>query len=183
MIATMQWAPSLVRTIRNQQWSTGPLREPRLGVMLHFDGSVSDRGGVEWFEHPDCGVSYHQLVLDDGSYVEIAPPHARAWHAGVCRTSDPERLPYRDANSAFYAIAAATNGTTDVTPLQLMTIAWLARRAFEREGWPVTEGWRIVGHSSEAWPRGRRTDPEGPSRTNPVYSPDQVRQLLGRIVL
>lgn len=186
MIARLQWAPSLVREIRNGNWYSPPLGEPRVGVMLHYDGSGSDRGGVEWFADPRCRVSYNWLVLDDGSYVEIAPPECAAWHAGRCTPSDP-RLSYRSANRGLYGISAATNDRTDVTPLQLLTIAWLTRRCFEREGWPVTDGWRIVGHSSEAvnrdGTRGRKIDPEGPDQKNPIYSPEDVRMLLGRIVL
>ena len=179
MIATLRWAPSLVREIPNGQYSD--LREERKGVMLHYDASGTDEGAVAWFADPRCRVSYHYLVLDDGSYVSVAPLDRRAWHAGVCRPSDPERLPYRDANSAFYGVAAATNDQVDVTPLQLLTVAWLTRRLFEREGWPVTDVWRIVGHSSEAWKRGRKTDPEGADPKNPIFSPADVRQLLGRI--
>lgn len=180
MIATAQWAPSLVREIPNGQY--GDLREPRVGVMLHYDASQSDAGAVAWFADPRCRVSYHYLVLDDGGFVSIAPPDRRAWHAGVCKPSS-DRLQYRDANSAFYGIAAATTDGVDVTPLQLLTIAWLTRRLFEREGWPVTDLWRIVGHRTEAWKRGRKSDPEGGDLANPVYSPADIRQLLGRIQL
>ena len=181
MIATVTWAPTLSREIPNGQYSR--TREKRVGVCLHYDASGSDAGAMGWFAHEQCRVSYNWLVLDDGSYVKIAPPDARAWHAGRCRTSDRNRLNYKDANSALYGIAAATNNRVDVTPLQLLTIAWLTRRCFEREDWPVTESWRIVGHSSEAWPRGRKTDPEGGDSKNPIYSPADIRQLLGRVQL
>ena len=181
MIARLSWSPALSREIPNGQYST--LRDERIGVMVHYDGSGGDAGAVAWFGDPRCKVSYNYLVLDDGSYVSIAPLSARAWHAGKCRTSDPDLLPYKDANSAFYGIAAATNDRVDVTPLQVLTIAWLTRRLFEREGWPLTDTYRIVGHSSEAWKRGRKTDPEGGDRDNPILSPDDVRQLLGRVEL
>ena len=50
--------------------------------------------GWKWrFNDPRCKGSYNELVLDDGSYVTIAPPSARAWHAGKCRSSDPDLLP------------------------------------------------------------------------------------------
>lgn len=178
MIATASWSPSLVREIRNGQYND--VREKRVGVMLHYDASGTDAGAMSWFSHKDCRVSYHYLVLDDGGYVSIAPLDKRAWHAGACRPSDP-KLTYTDANSAFYGIAAATNDRVDVTPLQLLTIAWLTRRLFAREGWPTLDLWRITGHREEAWPRGRKTDPQGGSLDNPIFSPADVRQLLGRI--
>jgi len=185
MIATVNWAPSLVREIPNGHYYKPPHPEPRLGVMLHYDASGTDAGAMAWFADPRCGVSYHYLVLDDGSYASIAPLACAAWHAGRCRTSDPTRLPYRSANRAFYGIAAATDNRVDVTPLQLLTIAWLTRRLFDREGWPVTDTWRIVSHRSEAvnkdGSRGRKSDPEGSDLRNPIFSPDDIRQLLGRI--
>src|SRR5690349_17106410 len=88
------------------------LNEKRLGVMLHFDGSKNDRGSVAWMWDPEFKLSYNLLVLDNGKVERIAPDTARAYHAGECQSSDP-RLPYRDANSAFYGVAiAATDGDT-----------------------------------------------------------------------
>jgi N-acetyl-anhydromuramyl-L-alanine amidase AmpD len=185
-MAIVKWDPRLVRTIRNKQYNE-QLRGPRVGVMLHYDGSGNDKGGVEWFAHPDCRVSYNWLVLDDGTYVEIAPPSARAWHAGLCSPRNPDKLAYVDGNSAFYAISAATNDRVDVTPLQLMTIAYLTWRCFTMERWSLTDLHRIVGHSSEAvnkdGTRRRKVDPEGPEwwerkSKNPIFTPDDVRQLL-----
>lgn len=180
MIAAVQWAPSQVREVPNGQW--GALREPRIGVMLHYDASSSDAGAVEWFADAACKVSYQLLVLDDGSYVRVAPDDRRAYHAGVCKPSDPQ-LAYGDANSAFYGLAVATDDKRDVTPLQTLTTAWLVRRYFEREGWPVTDAWRVVGHRTEAWPRGRKSDPEGADLKNPILAVSDIRQLLGRVVL
>lgn len=135
------------------------LREPRLGVMLHWDGSFSDRGALLWLlSDPRCRVSYNWLVLDDGTVRDIAPPRARAWHAGDCRTSDPARLPYRDANSAFYSIAAAAKPGDTITPKQFRAIADLTRACFDAERWPLTDTWRVTDHSREAWPRGRKHD-------------------------
>jgi len=151
----------------------------RVGVMLHYDASTSDAGAVAWLtKDPRCKVSYNWLVLDNGTAVEVAPMGKRAWHAGVCRSSDPARLPYTDANSAFYGIAiAATDGQT-ATAAQLRTVTDLTRTCFERQGWPLTETWRIVGHSSEAWPRGRKHDPEGSNPTRPVLDVQAVRDQL-----
>lgn len=191
MMVNLKWEPRLLETIRNGQYNT-QLRQDRMGVMLHYDGSGSDRGGVSWFKHEDCRVSYNWLVLDDGTYVEIAPPSARAWHAGRCSPSNPGQLDYDDANSAFYGIAAATNDRVDVTPLQLLTIAYLTRRCFHMEGWPIGEDFRVVGHSSEAvnrdGSRGRKVDPEGPEwwagdSKNPIFTPDDVKQLLPLVQL
>lgn len=159
----------------------GPLTEPRVGVMLHYDASRSDTGAVAWLTRdPACKVSYHWLVTDDGEAHIIAPHGRRAWHAGVCRSSDPARLPYRDANSAFYGLAIAATAGDEASDEQLARVLQLVRDCFVRQRWPMSETWRVVGHSTEAWPRGRKTDPEGPDPLHPVLDVALVRRLIGR---
>src|SRR5690349_935063 len=88
-----------------------PLACPRRGIMLHYDDSSRDDWAVEWFEDPRCTNGYTWLVLDDGHIVELADPDKRTPHAGPCLTSC--------ANSAYYGIAAATNGLVLATEAQL----------------------------------------------------------------
>lgn len=155
----------------------GSLREPRLGIMLHYDGSTTDAGALAWFEHPLCRVSYNYLIWDDGNIHPIAPHTARAWHAGVCRSSSP-LLHYQDANSAFYGLSIAAKPPDSVFPPQLQSVAALCISLFQQQGWPRSETWRIVGHSSECWPRNRKIDPEGPDPLHPVLSVDGVRRMV-----
>lgn len=150
-----------------------------MGILLHYDGSASDAGAVQWLtKDPRCNVSYNWLILDSGSLVVIAPEDARAWHAGVCRSSD-RRLPYTDANSAFYGITLAARPGEVVTQAAKATLLDLCRRLFAKHHWPVSESFRIVGHASEAWPRGRKVDPEGPDPARPVLSTIEMRCLVG----
>ena len=60
----------------------------------------------------------------------------------------------------------------------MLTAAWLIRRIFERHGWHVTETERLTTHSAEAWPRGRKIDPEGPDPNNPILSRADILDLL-----
>lgn len=182
------WQPRIVRTIPNGQYGSA-LREPRQGVMLHYDGSSSDAGAANWFADPACRVSYQTLVLDDGNLVRIAPDTARAWHAGYCRASDP-RLTYQDANSAFYGVSAATTDGVDVTIPQMLGVAWQTYRWFIAEGWDADEMWRIVSHASEAvYPpghpragqRGRKSDPEGHDAKNPIMTVADIRFLVAAL--
>lgn len=151
-------------------------REARLGVMVHYDDSASDAGAQAWLmKDPKCHVSYTWLILDDGSRIEVTPSDARAWHAGVCRPSDP-RLKYRDANSAFYGVALAVDGDDAVTEAARLSLVGLIATLFRLEGWDlVREGWRITGHDAEAWPRGRKIDPTGPDKAHPVLSIPALR--------
>src|SRR5262245_16339207 len=120
-----------------------------MGIMLHYDGSVTDAGSISWLAGPDIKVSYNWIVMDSGNIIPIAPATARAWHAGVCRSSSP-RLPYRDANSAFYGISiAATKG--DVATVEAKrSVAAQCWKIFAKEGWSLDETWRIVSHRTEA---------------------------------
>ena len=144
-----------------------PLAAPRRGIMLHYDDSSRDDWALAWFDDPRCTNGYTWLVLDDGRVVELADPAMRTPHAGPCREPN--------ANSAFYGIAAATNGLVLATELQLGSIASLAAALSRFHGWsPGTIGTRIVGHDeqaiwtpaytrrSELWGTlGRKVDPTG----------------------
>lgn len=155
----------------------GALMETRCGILLHYDQSGSDAGALDWLtKDPACRVSYNVLILDDGSAHVIAPLDRRAWHAGVCRSSDTVRLPYRDANSALYGVAIAARDGEVATAAQFAGVVEACRHLAKREGWDLRyEPWRIVGHDTEAWPRGRKTDPTGSNRTRPVLSVAAVR--------
>jgi len=189
MMAELIWTPKQAPSPGDGKF--GPtLRQSRMGVMVHYDGSTTDRGGLDWFGKPECDVSYQVVVLDDGSWAQIAPDTARAYHAGVCRTSDPKRLPYHDANSAFLGIAALTDHRNQVTVAQMITIAWKIRVWFTAHRWDPAETWRIVGHDAEAvfeaghpkaGQRGRKIDPTGPDPLNPILSMADVRYLVPRI--
>jgi N-acetyl-anhydromuramyl-L-alanine amidase AmpD len=153
------------------------LREPRVGIMLHFDASANDAGAVDWLlRHPDCKVSYNRLVLDDGTEVVIAPDTARAWHAGSCKASDGV-LGYTDANSAFYGLAFAARGGDTVTSQQLATAAAIAAMWMFQNGWTDVER-HITDHAAEAWPRGRKTDIRGLKGVTLESFRKEVKRLL-----
>lgn len=169
------------------------IREPRVGIMLHYDASSSDASAVAWFTDPRCRASYNYLVLDSGNIIPIAPLHARAWHAGVCRTDDPVRLPYRDANSAFYGVAIAATTGEMATKDAKRSVAMICATLMRLEQWPTEHVWRITSHRAQAvYPtrlpdgrphpkageRGRKSDPEGPSLARPVMNTNEIRGLV-----
>ena len=173
----LSFTPSVIELRPKAHAWNDRLRETRRGVMLHYDGSSTDAGGISWLASPSIKASYNLVVPDDASWATVAPLRARAWHAGRCRPSEGV-IPYDDANSAFYGIAILNSGREDVTPRQMLTAAWLIRRIFERHGWPLSEAWRLTTHSAEAWPRGRKIDPEGPDPANPILSRADILDLL-----
>lgn len=166
----------------NKSWNQ-TLRQPRVGILLHYDDSSSDTGALGWLtKDPRCGVSYNVLVEDDGIAYQIAPLTARAWHAGVCYPSDPAH-PYVDANSAFYGVAVSARDGEVVTPLQMLGVVRICRELAARHNWDLAmEPWRITGHDREAatlvngiWKRGRKIDPTGSNKDRPVLSVEAVR--------
>lgn len=142
--------------------------EPRIGVMLHYDASASDAGAVAWMlRDPACKVSYNWLILDDGTVVPVAPADARAWHAGVCKASNPAQMFYKDANSAFYGIAVAAGSKDLATPAQRAAVAKLCAKLMRTHRW--ADDWRLTSHALEAWPRGRKAD------IGKVYPIEEIR--------
>ena len=147
-----------------------PLAAPRGGLMLHYDDSSRDEWAVEWFEDPRCTNGYTWLVLDDGRVVELADPAQRTPHAGPCLTPK--------ANSHFYGVAAATNGSVLATAEQVTAIVGICTAVLRFHQWVIRSeaDVRAVlrGHDEEAiWTRaytadrsrwgklGRKVDPTG----------------------
>lgn len=132
-----------------------------MGVAIHYsEGDYSST--VDWIFDPKSKVSYNAVIGPSGQVTVAVPWYSRAWHMGVCQSSDP-RLHYHDANSAFEGIALS--GGPDFGPPtahQRKALAMLLQERFYARKWSPTETWRIVSHASEAWPRGRKVDPEGP---------------------
>lgn len=158
------------------------LTQPRVGIMLHFDGSSSDSGAVEWFRDPACRVSYNRLYLDNGDVVQITPSmNHRAWHAGVCRKTKD----VRDANSAFYGLSAATDEKVPATQAQFDAIVDDCVALMQTHGWTDPDQ-HIVGH--EDWAihdkgplkgkLGRKCDPTGLRKQHPILSTQAVRDAV-----
>jgi N-acetyl-anhydromuramyl-L-alanine amidase AmpD len=167
-----------------------PLAAPRAGLMLHYDDSSRDDWAVEWFHDPRCTNGYTWLVLDDGRVVELADPAMRTPHAGPCRTPR--------ANSAYYGVAAATNGLVPATEAQLVSITRICAVVIRHHGWALYRGdsldARIVGHDAQAvwtpaytkrrerWGTlGRKVDPTGQRPDGrPIIDLAALRQRVAR---
>lgn len=170
-------------------WSRTP-REPRVGIMLHYDQSATDAGGLEWLlRDARAGVSYHEVYTRSGIAVPVAPWEAAAWHAGGCRRSAAVPA-YSHGNSAWYGLAVMAHDEGVRSPREHATerqLGLLVERCcwiFRRHRWKISETrWRITGHADEAWPRGRRSDPYGPDPAAPVLSVADVQwRVLGRLI-
>jgi N-acetyl-anhydromuramyl-L-alanine amidase AmpD len=162
-----------------------PLAAARSGIMLHYDDSSRDDWAVEWFDDPRCTNGYTWLVLDDGRVIELADPSMRTPHAGPCITPN--------ANSAYYGVAAATNGRVLATDAQLASVTAICIALMRHHGWTNdTVLARIVGHDAQAvWTKdytsnqslwgtlGRKVDPTGqrPDR-KPILDVGEIRRRV-----
>jgi N-acetyl-anhydromuramyl-L-alanine amidase AmpD len=166
---------NVVHERRHSRVLEAPLVVPRRGVMLHYDDSTRDDWAVDWYFDKRCRNGYTWLVLDDGWVMELADPMKRTPHAGACRTPN--------ANSAFYGIAAATNGLVPATPAQIESIVRLCAALALPS---------IVGHDAEAiwapsntsferrWGKGgRKVDPTGVRKDGvPIIDVADVRRRV-----
>jgi len=155
------------------------LREARQGVMLHYDVSSSDAGGLEYFysdEAAERQISYDFWISRKGKIYRLVPPGRRAWHAGACEPALGYR--YRDANSAFVGVCIAAHPGERATPAQLDALIWLLSSMAENNGWSATDLRWVTGHNRQAAPRGRKQDPEGPDPKHVVLSVEAVRTAL-----
>jgi hypothetical protein len=171
----------------------------RIGIMIHYDDSSSDKGALSWFRAPAFRLSYNRAYRDDGTRIRITPSiHHAAYHAGVCL---PEAgLPvvllqqgfrYGSANVGYFGLAITSDGNDHITIEQLDALTTDCAMIFRAAGWrPDSADVRIVGHDSRAifnprdnptrrdlWGKlGRKPDPTGVNPADPVVNLDQLRE-------
>jgi hypothetical protein len=135
--------------------------------MLHYDDSTRDDWALEWFSDPRCTNGYTWLVLRNGRLIELADPAMRTPHAGPCLT--------KNANSSYYGLAAATDGTHPASDVQLEAMIVCVAALWTFHEWaPSAAESCIVGHDAQAvwtaaytsrralWGKvGRKADPTG----------------------
>lgn len=122
-------------------------------LVLHYTGLPCVEKSIEVLSRPDCKVSCHYVVADDGTITQMVPESARAWHAGVSSWHGE-----RDLNSASIGIEIQNPGHNDGYPdfpaEQMDAVTRLCQDIIARHG-IVAE--RVLGHSDIA--PGRKIDP------------------------
>ena len=160
-----------------------PRRRKPSGSCLHYDGSVSDKGGLAWLMNPEFKLGYDFYIWDDGTIFELNPNWRthRMPHCGRSRQSHPIlNYPEDMGNAALIGIALAAGGKANdkATPAQRQSVIELVAWIASEMGWDlVKEPQRTTSHKFEAWPRGRKVDVEGNSR-NMVLDTRDVRQAV-----
>ena len=122
-------------------------------LILHYTGLPSVERALDVLSRPDCKVSCHYVVDEDGRIIQMVAEEARAWHAGVSYWAGET-----DINSASIGIEIQNPGHvlgySDFPPRQMRAVAALARDIIARHG---IEDRHVLAHSDVA--PGRKIDP------------------------
>ncbi len=136
-----------------------PNIEPRAGgqkptiLLLHYTGLPTAAKAIEVLSRPDCKVSCHYVVDDDGRIIQMVAEHKRAWHAGVSFWAGET-----DINSASIGIEIQNpghqGGYPDFPEAQMRAVIALSRDIIARHAIPAA---RVLAHSDVA--PARKIDP------------------------
>jgi N-acetylmuramoyl-L-alanine amidase len=122
-------------------------------LLLHYTGLPTAAKALEVLSRPDCKVSCHYVVDEDGRVVQMVAESMRAWHAGASSWAGET-----DINSASIGIEIQNPGHhlgyPDFPKAQMQAITALARDILSRHDIPPE---RVLAHSDVA--PGRKIDP------------------------
>lgn len=132
-----------------------PHLRPRV-ALVHATASDSLEGTIEWFLNRESRVSADFVIGKDGEIVRMVPKGCCAWHAGICEWNG---RPIRTYNHLSYGIELVNqdNGVDPYPEPQKAALAYVL--ATIQEECPSV--CYIRRHADVAFPRGRKTDPNG----------------------
>ncbi|WP_295558763.1 N-acetylmuramoyl-L-alanine amidase [uncultured Hyphomicrobium sp.] len=122
-------------------------------LILHYTGLPTVERALDVLSRPDCKVSCHYVIDEDGRIIQMVAEDTRAWHAGVSYWGGET-----DINSASIGIEIQNPGHMlgypDFPPVQMRAVAALSRDITRRHG---IAPHRVLAHSDVA--PGRKIDP------------------------
>jgi N-acetylmuramoyl-L-alanine amidase len=122
-------------------------------LILHYTGLPTVERALDVLSRPDCKVSCHYVVDEDGRVIQMVAEELRAWHAGVSSWNGET-----DINSASIGIEIQNSGHMlgypDFPAVQMRAVADLSRDIVRRHG---IKSERVLAHSDVA--PGRKIDP------------------------
>lgn len=112
----------------------------------------TDAGDLSWCRSPQAGVSYHYLILRDGTVHRLVPEDRRAWHAGASAWSGRP-----NCNDFSIGIGLSNKGPGEPYPeAQFRAAIELVRDIMQRRRIPPS---CVAGHADIS--PGRKSDPWG----------------------
>lgn len=122
-------------------------------LIMHYTGLPSLARALDVLARPDCKVSCHYVVDEEGRIIQMVAEELRAWHAGVSSWAGET-----DINSCSIGIEIQNPGHMlgypDFPDAQMRAVARLARDIAQRHAIAPE---RILAHSDVA--PGRKIDP------------------------
>ncbi|HEX2840018.1 N-acetylmuramoyl-L-alanine amidase [Hyphomicrobium sp.] len=122
-------------------------------LVMHYTGLPTVERAIDVLSRPDCKVSCHYVIDEDGRIIQMVAEEARAWHAGVSYWGGET-----DINSASIGIEIQNPGHMlgypDFPAVQMRAVSALARDITRRHDIPPH---RVLAHSDIA--PGRKIDP------------------------
>lgn len=122
-------------------------------IILHYTGLPSVEKSIEVLSRPDCKVSCHYVVAEDGHVTQMVAEDMRAWHAGVSSWHAET-----DINSCSIGIEIQNpghnGGYPDFPAAQMQVVTALCRDIAARH---TILPERVLAHSDVA--PGRKIDP------------------------
>lgn len=115
-------------------------------IVIHItEGSSSS--AIKWCHDPKSQVSYHFLIKEDGSIVELVQPENTAWHAGMVKNATWKNLK-KNINPNLYTLSIALAGNSVEGPnfAQFCTTALLIKKLCTDYSLPIDEN-HIIGHN------------------------------------
>jgi N-acetylmuramoyl-L-alanine amidase len=115
-------------------------------LLLHYTGLPTAAKAIEVLSRPDCKVSCHYVVDDDGRIIQMVSENKRAWHAGASFWAGET-----DINSASIGIEIQNpghqGGYPDFPASQMRAVIALSQDIIVRRGIPSP---RVLAHSDVA---------------------------------
>ena len=122
-------------------------------LLLHYTGLASVEKALEILSRPDCKVSCHYVIDEDGTIIQMVAESERAWHAGLSFWAGES-----DINSASIGIEIQNPGHQlgyrDFPEKQMRAVTELSRDIVARHGMRAE---RVLAHSDVA--PARKIDP------------------------
>jgi N-acetylmuramoyl-L-alanine amidase len=122
-------------------------------LLLHYTGLPTAAKAIEVLSRPDCKVSCHYVVDDDGRITQMVAERERAWHAGASFWAGET-----DINSASIGIEIQNPGHQagypDFPEAQMRAVKALSQDIIARHAIPPA---RVLAHSDVA--PSRKIDP------------------------
>ena len=118
-------------------------------IVLHFTAMESAQAALDRLCDPDCEVSAHYLIGNDGTVWHMVDEANRAWHAGQGEWRGQD-----DVNSRSVGVELDNTGLHPFSEPQMTALEALIDGVMAR--WGIGPG-GVIGHSCMA--PGRKSDP------------------------